>query len=104
MTKPHGLDGDKWKHPASRLERFQVIYHRKTHLWVNYESDTAVEQNLELAYAISVHKSQGSEFGRVYFILPKRRGGLLSRELFYTALTRAQKHCTLLIQEDIGVS
>ncbi len=51
---------------------------------------------------ISVHKSQGSEFDRVYFVVPKYKSALLSRELFYTGLTRASRHCTLLIEEDIS--
>ena len=42
---------------------------------------------LELAYALTVHKSQGSEFGTVFLVLPNPCG-LLSRELLYTALTR----------------
>jgi hypothetical protein len=49
-----------------------------------------------------VHKSQGSEFERVYFILPKDKTALLSRELFYTGITRARKHCAILVQEDIS--
>jgi len=69
---------------------------------VNYNSESEVSRNLELAYAISVHKSQGSEFNRVYFIVPMHKSALLSRELFYTGLTRASRHCTLLIEEDIS--
>lgn len=60
-------------------------------------------ENLELAYAISVHKAQGSDFDDVFFILPKKKSRLLSRELFYTGITRAKKHTTLFIEEDIGV-
>jgi AAA domain/UvrD-like helicase C-terminal domain len=52
---------------------------------------------LELAYALTVHKAQGSEFGVVFVVLPKRTR-LLSRELLYTALTRAQQHLVLLIE------
>jgi len=102
VVKVHGFDRRKWKKPGFRVSRFQVIFSRKQHLWVEYSSASEVEENLELAYAISVHKAQGSEFQRVYFILPKHKRGLLSRELFYTGLTRAQIHCTLLIQEDIA--
>lgn len=40
--------------------------------------------------------------GRVYFVLPKHKRALLSRELFYTGITRAKTHCTLLIEEDIA--
>ncbi len=41
---------------------------------------------LELAYAITVHKSQGSEFGKTFLVLPSDLR--ISRELLYTALTR----------------
>jgi ATP-dependent exoDNAse (exonuclease V) alpha subunit len=44
---------------------------------------------LELAYALTVHKSQGSEFGIVFVVLPNPCR-LLSREFLYTALTRQQ--------------
>ncbi|WP_157507555.1 ATP-dependent DNA helicase [Ktedonobacter racemifer] len=102
FVKPHGYDtGEYWK-PYFYLKRFQVIFSRKSHLWVEYPKKEIVEDNLELAYAISVHKSQGSEFERVYFILPKEKTTLLSRELFYTGVTRARRHCTLLVQGDIS--
>ena len=57
---------------------------------------------MELAYAISVHKAQGSEFEYVYVVLPKRDSHLLSMELLYTALTRAQKKVTVFLQKDIS--
>ncbi|HPN36714.1 MAG TPA: AAA family ATPase [bacterium] len=102
LVRIHGFDTNKWRNPYFRIERFQVVFSRKPEYWVDYESETSVTENLELAYAISVHKSQGSEFQRVYFIFPKYKQALLSRELFYTGITRAQSHCTLLIQEDIS--
>ena len=60
------------------------------------------ENNLELAYAISVHKAQGSEFEHTYVMVPKSKGHSLSSELIYTALTRATKHCTLLVQGNVS--
>jgi hypothetical protein len=58
---------------------------------------------LELAYALTVHKSQGSEFRKVFVILPKNCR-LLSRELLYTALTRSREQLVLLIEgEDAAV-
>ena len=51
---------------------------------------------IELAYALTVHKSQGSEFGVVIVILPK--GRMAYRELVYTALTRSRKRLVLLVQ------
>lgn len=44
----------------------------------------------ETAYATSVHKSQGSEFDRVAVVLPDEMSPVLSRELLYTAVTRAR--------------
>ena len=102
FVKPHGYDTRNWKRKNFRLSRFQVIFKRKNHLWVDYNSRQEVAENLELAYAISVHKAQGSEFNRVYFVLPKSKKALLTTELLYTGLTRATTHCTLLIEEDIS--
>lgn len=102
MSKIHAFDTTKWKRRGFYVSQFQVVFSRKQHCWVEYGSESAVAENLELAYAISVHKSQGSEFQRVYFILPKHKRSLLSRELFYTGMTRAQTHCTLLVQEDVS--
>ena len=45
----------------------------------------------EDAYAITVHKSQGSEFERVLLVLPDASHRVLSRELLYTGITRAKK-------------
>lgn len=44
----------------------------------------------EAAWAISIHKSQGSEFDRVVVVLPPPPSPILSRELLYTALTRSR--------------
>jgi exodeoxyribonuclease V alpha subunit len=46
-------------------------------------------------YAMTVHKSQGSEFDEVLFILPDRDFPILTRELIYTALTRAREKITI---------
>jgi exodeoxyribonuclease V alpha subunit len=44
----------------------------------------------QTAYAMTVHKSQGSEFERVLLILPERDSLVLTRELLYTGITRAR--------------
>jgi exodeoxyribonuclease V alpha subunit len=56
------------------------------------------EEDFELAYAITVHKSQGSEFQETFVVVPERRS-LLSRELVYTAMTRSKGAMTLFVQE-----
>ena len=45
----------------------------------------------ETAFAMTVHKSQGSEFSRVLLVLPGQRSPLLTRELLYTAVSRARE-------------
>lgn len=47
----------------------------------------------ETVFAMTVHKSQGSEFDRLLLVLPPEPHPLLARELIYTALTRGRKHC-----------
>lgn len=53
----------------------------------------------ESAYALTVHKSQGSEFDHVAIVLPERGSRLLSRELLYTAITRAKRGVSLYASE-----
>ena len=52
--------------------------------------------DVEAAFAITVHKSQGSEFNHLALILPETRSPVLTRELVYTAITRAKENFTLL--------
>lgn len=56
------------------------------------------EENFDLAYAISIHKSQGSDFKNVFLVIPKKQS-LLSKELVYTALTRSKYRLYLFVQE-----
>jgi len=53
-------------------------------------------RRLVLAYAMTVHRSQGSEWPSVVTLLPKAHLALLSRELVYTSLTRSKQYHTLV--------
>lgn len=109
---PHPFDSDKTKWAGFSLKNFQVKFDRKDNFNVNYGYrkdnydkvmfNEPVDENLELGYVISVHKAQGSEFNRVYCILPKRNSALMSMELLYTAVTRAQVHLTIFAQDDVS--
>jgi exodeoxyribonuclease V alpha subunit len=55
----------------------------------------------ETVYAMTVHKSQGSEFDEVLFILPDKDFPILTRELLYTALTRARVKISIWGQRSI---
>lgn len=57
----------------------------------------------EAAYAITIHKSQGSEFEYVCILLAEQETPLLTKELLYTAITRAKKQVVLLCSEAILV-
>lgn len=54
-------------------------------------------KSLELAYCITIHKSQGSGFDHVIVIIPQKLS-ILSKELMYTALTRSKKTITILLE------
>lgn len=55
----------------------------------------------ETAYAMTVHKSQGSEFARVLLLLPDRQSDVLTRELIYTAITRAKTGVDIWAPDDL---
>ncbi|MCW2694993.1 MAG: putative ATP-dependent exoDNAse [Modestobacter sp.] len=52
--------------------------------------------DLRHGWAITVHRAQGSEWPAVVVVLPPEAGGMLSRPLVYTALTRAQRHLSIV--------
>ncbi|MFZ2950042.1 MAG: exodeoxyribonuclease V subunit alpha [Desulfuromonadaceae bacterium] len=55
----------------------------------------------DAAFALTVHKSQGSEFDRVLLILPDHLSEVLTRELLYTAVTRARSHIEIWGTEEV---
>ncbi len=67
---------------------------------VSYEGDQ--RRDLQLAYAATVHKSQGSEYDTVIFVLLPTQSVMLQRNLLYTGVTRAKK-CTILITTDYAL-
>jgi len=112
FVNPHPFDKDNTGSKWFKLKNFQVKFDRRNDYSVNYgfrkydNTDNVmfnepVEENLELGYVISVHKAQGSEFNRVYLILPRRNSSLLSMELLYTAITRTKKNLTIFAQQDV---
>lgn len=57
--------------------------------------------DLDLSYAVTIHKSQGSEYEAVVIILMNGPGQLLNRNLLYTAITRAKKCVVILGEKDV---
>ncbi|MCA9525464.1 MAG: exodeoxyribonuclease V subunit alpha [Myxococcales bacterium] len=61
----------------------------------------ALGSRLELAYALTVHKAQGSEYDEVALLLPDEDLPLLSRELLYTAITRSRRSVMIVGAEPV---
>ena len=85
-------------------EASHVITVRYTPLGSNDESEISVSKvgqirGMLLAYAITCHKAQGSEYRRVIVLAHSSNGGMLSREWLYTAVTRARENLILLYNE-----
>jgi exodeoxyribonuclease V alpha subunit len=85
-------------------ERLKVIFPRAEGGWRAISPGRLPEH--ETAYAMTVHKSQGSEFNGVIMVLPERTLPVLSRALLYTAITRATDRleiwgCTEVLEEAI---
>lgn len=53
----------------------------------------------ETAWAMTIHKSQGSEFDRVLIVLPEYQREMLTRELIYTGITRAKQSVAIMAKE-----
>jgi len=51
----------------------------------------------QTAWTLTVHRSQGSEYEKVLLVLPAIESRVVSRELIYTGITRAIRHCTVLM-------
>jgi exodeoxyribonuclease V alpha subunit len=53
-------------------------------------------EDVDTVHALTVHKSQGSEYEHVVVVLPERASRILTKELLYTAVTRASKRVTVV--------
>lgn len=58
-------------------------------------------QIFQLGYALSVHKAQGSEWKRVFLLFHKNHATMMSRELLYTAMTRAREELVIVSRPEL---
>ncbi len=77
----------------------------KNKIFVRFDSKEVVYEgeersSIQLAYAATVHKSQGSEYDTVILVLLPTQGIMLKRNLLYTGVTRARKKTILISTED----
>ncbi len=79
-------------HEKSLLVRYNDVL-------VFYNYDELID--ISLAYALSVHKSQGSEYQVVYFVVSKYNLYMLNRNLIYTAVSRAKNKLVIISDEEI---
>lgn len=70
----------------------------KMEIKVSYTQDEL--EQLTLAYSMTVHKSQGSEYPCVIMCMLNEHGCMLNRNIFYTGITRAKKKCIVIYQQN----
>jgi exodeoxyribonuclease V alpha subunit len=80
--------------PGAASHRFMAVFPRGE-AFAAFHLDT-LRSDLELSYATTVHKAQGSEYDCVGLVLPEDDLPLLTRELLYTALTRSRRSVVIL--------
>ena len=90
-----------WQKPKDKKNTHQVRFSSQPNHNYNWPSVVSDEggSDLELAYALTVHKAQGSEFRKVILVLGEPCG-LLSKELIYTAITRHTDRLVILYNEE----
>jgi len=79
------------------VEREKKIYFPGNETYI----DPAILPEHSMAFSITVHKSQGSEWDEVLFLLPEKNNQLITRELIYTAATRARENLSIYGKKDI---
>lgn len=91
-----------WQKPKDKKNTHQVRFSSQPEHNYNWPSVVSDEGNsdLELAYALTVHKAQGSEFRRAILVLGEPCG-LLSKELLYTAITRQTERLVILYNDEV---
>ncbi len=84
-----------FKH-RTQLNEFEV-YFPSLKKWI---AAARLPKNIQTAFALTIHKSQGSEFTHTAVVLEQAATRLLSQELIYTAITRAKSVVSLLVDQD----
>ncbi len=85
-----------------------VAIHRKSSIAVDFGQGTCPVPakdlvDLQHGWAVTIHRSQGSEWPAVVVVLPNEAATMLNRPLIYTALTRAQRHLSIVYAGSSGI-
>lgn len=96
-----GIVENLWEKPKAKYNSHQVRFSSQPNCNYTWFSNVTEEGNsdLELAYALTVHKAQGSEFNKAILVLGEP-GGMLSKELLYTAITRQKDKLIILYNDE----
>ena len=97
-----GSDGDDRVNAASHLVTIRYAFHDQESEDVE-DTDISLETASEInsllgGYVITVHKSQGSEYRKVFLILHSSHATMVSRELLYTAITRMREEIHIICE------
>jgi ATP-dependent exoDNAse (exonuclease V) alpha subunit len=97
---PNGTLGYYFPNKAKKLLiKFPKDFERFSY----YPNKKQTNEMLELGYATSVHKAQGSQFDITIMIVPNEDSDFLNREMLYTALTRSTNIQIVLMQNDLSI-
>ena len=83
-----------FKH-RQQIDQFEIFF-PSLDKWV---AATRLPKSIQTAFALTIHKSQGSEFTHTAVVLDQAATKLLSQELIYTAITRAKFVVSLLVDQ-----
>lgn len=101
MKKMSTDDDEERKNQASHSITLKKLLDIKDNNETDYTIQTAAEiNNLLFGYALTIHKSQGSQWEKVYCIFHCSHNRNLQRELLYTAITRAQKELYIICEPE----
>ena len=78
-------------------EKSLMVKYQDVYVFYNYDELS----DISLAYCMSVHKSQGSEYPVIYFVATRMNMHMLNQNLIYTAVSRAKKKLVILSEEGV---
>ncbi|MCX5849617.1 MAG: ATP-dependent RecD-like DNA helicase [Deltaproteobacteria bacterium] len=84
-------------------KKFMIKFPKDYERYSYYLTKKQANEMLELGYATSVHKAQGSQFDITIMIVPEEDSDFLNREMLYTALTRSTCIQIVLIQNNLNI-